>query len=52
MRLLRDFISILRGERVWYVRYPDGVRSVEMSHDVAGGYRDVFGGTLHRKTRP
>lgn len=31
----------------WYVRYPEGFRSIGMKWSVARTYRKLFGGTLH-----
>ena len=30
----------------WYVRYPEGGRSIGMTHDVAKDYKEIFGGKV------
>lgn len=34
----------------WYVRYPDGHRSVGMKYSVARSYRAIFGGAVFHET--
>lgn len=34
----------------WYVRYPEGQRSIGMTLSVARTYRRLFGGKVHHET--
>ena len=42
------FWSQRKYEKRWYVRYPDGYRTVLMSKPDAKTYRELFGGVVYK----
>ena len=46
----KDYGLMMDGE--WYVRYPDGQRSMRMKYRNAQDYAAIFGGTIHTTLDP